>query len=231
MPKISPLTRWLARQAPLLPFLNVAHREPNQEYGGFVGIDLAIPLHESVDLPAESLRKSWDNVQRYVREALSLIKSEGEAGFLDREEVYEIKENMGDPPAFSYPLYFISVGEGSDEKLVYIGRTSAEVGRFQGGHRAISRLHAPEFAGLTKTLYLAMVVLLNEDYLPLEWVIPIEKAEGILLSVEAQLIYHYKPVFNEQQIKRYNPSWPTVINIENHSGYSNFLHEDAVYPL
>jgi hypothetical protein len=143
---------------------------------------VAIPLHESVNFPAESLDQSWHAVREYVTASLEIIRSD-EPVCLDREEVEMIREGLGDPPPQCYPLYFLTCGTAPNEHLVYIGKTSSSSGRFRGGHRAISLLHHPKYEGLLKTIYLGCVMLLNEDdYLPLEWIEPISKT-GHSLSV------------------------------------------------
>ena len=229
MQKFSGLAGWLARKTPLPGYSVLNERVPDAEAGGFVGIDIATPVHEVHALTAESLSGSWHAVRAYVNEACKIIGSD-EPGWLDREEVTMIKEGLGDPPPQAYPIYFISAGSGADERLVYIGKTSAKKSRFQGGHAALARLHAPKYDGLKKTLYMGTIVLLDDiDYLPIEWISPLEKAERLLSAIEAQLIFDFQPELNTHHRDRFNAEWQTPINIENHSGFSEFLHGEASY--
>jgi hypothetical protein len=223
MKRISGLGEWVTRRAPLEGY-GLSDRVPDREGGCWVGIDIACPVHQATNFGAESLADSWTKVDNYVREALALIKSK-EPDWLDREEAMAIVETLGDPPEVAYPLYFISVGTGEHERLVYVGKTSRSTSRFSGGHTAISKLHNPIYDGLAKTIYLGVLMLYDDlGYFPVEWVKPLDRAQRLLASVEAQLIFDLQPELNKAGKSRFNSSWPTPIFLENYSGYSNFLH-------
>lgn len=225
------LTPWLERRTPLAAFIDLDQIEPNREFGGFLAIQRAIPIHESVELAAESLSSSWLKVDTYVKQALDIIRAD-EPQWLDSWETEKIQEQLGQPPVNCLPIYFVSVGEGGSERLVYIGKTSSEQGRFRGGHTAFTKLHHPRFDGLKKTLYLAAIVLLSEekDCLPLEWVKPRAKAEELLDSIEAQCIFEFKPELNTHHVSRDNSRWPTSLHIQNVTGASAFLNDKHCWP-
>jgi hypothetical protein len=111
-----------------------------------------------------------------------------------------IREVVGEPPIAACPIYFLTARRASADNVMYIGKTSSRGGRFKSGHRAIGELHNPEFDGQEKRIYMASVCLLSgDDYLPLEWMQPLEEAEVILDHVEWQLIHHFQPPLNKQK--------------------------------
>ncbi len=229
MPPYSPIQPWINRTDPFRGFANIDIKQPNQEFGGFIGLDVSVPLHQAADLPAQSLNASWEKTDIYVRRSLEIIDLE-QPYWLDRDEARIIVSELGPPPVGCYPVYIVSVGAGQNERAVYVGKTSAKVRRFQSGHRVTTKLHAPKYHGMPKQIYLGCVTLLSneKDYLPLEWVHPIASAKAILNSVERQLIYNLQTELNIQHRKTYNPTVPIRLEIENHSGSSRFLHGHSV---
>lgn len=226
---ISHLTPWLERKCPGIPYADDERARTFLEYGGFIGIDAKYPIHESYLLPAQGLEQSWTRTRAYVDSALGIIKDDS-PGWLDREEVEMIKEELGEPPAQCYPIYFISVGNDDNEKLVYVGKTSSSNGRFSGGHAAITKLHHPDYSGLEKNIYLGCITLLTDEKktIPLELVNPIELATKILKSAENQLIYRFKPPLNTHGINNNRADMPFSIHIQNF--ISQFLNDSFVYP-
>jgi hypothetical protein len=222
----SPLGPWLGRTDSLSSFVDLSSRKPSEELGGFIALDISLPIHESIDLAAQSLAQAWRDTSDYVNQALEIIHSDKPL-WLDREEVQMIKEQLGQPPTHCYPIYIFSVGSDKEERPVYIGKTSSENGRFSGGHLACTKLHNPKYDGLQKRLYLGCVMLLDEgqEYLPLEWVHPYEDAEQLLRDIEAQLIYHFKPELNTLLKKKPIAKFRTQIHLQNMSGFSDFLND------
>jgi len=232
MKKHSPLKGWLDRTDPLGSFIDLDKRPPNHEFGGFLGIDLVVPVHESISLAPESLDNTWKSVNDYVNSALELIDSDRPL-WLDNEEVLMIKEALGDPPTFCYPIYIFSVGDDENERPVYIGKTSATTSRFYNGHVVCTKLHHPQYEAMSKRLYLGTVVLLADDkeYQPLEWVRPFEKAIETLNSIEAQLIYDLKPDLNTHHKNKNNVTIPIIpIHIQNFTGRTKFLNDYMCFP-
>lgn len=226
----SPLKPWLNRTAPLQSFLELSNRKPDEELGGFLGIDYVVPVHEVNSLSRQSLLESWTKTDEYVKNALKIIRSD-EPGWLDSEEVQWILEELGSPPPFCYPIYMITVGSGVKEKVVYFGKTSSKSNRFSSGHVVFAKLNAPRFDGMEKRVYQGCIVLLTKtDYLPLEWVHPYSAADKILKSIEAQLIYHFKPELNIQSKNNYNVETPFSLHIQNFTGQSNYLNDYILSP-
>jgi hypothetical protein len=224
--KISILSSWLDRRNPLFSFIDLDQRPPNREIGGFLSLDVVVPVHESINLEAESLSDSWRSIHEYVEESMEIIRAD-EPTWLDSDEADMIKSRLGDPPQLSYPIYLITVGDHDSERLVYIGKTSSNSGRFKGGHAAITKLHHTKYNGLTKRIYLGAIVLLADDgsYQPLEWVKPMESALAVLGSIESQLIFEFKPELNSHHVHSYNAAWPVALHIQNFSGVTTFLHD------
>ncbi|WKL03192.1 hypothetical protein Q0F98_05840 [Paenibacillus amylolyticus] len=211
----SPLTPWLERQRTLPAFAFLEQGEPDFELGGFLGMDYCYSLHEVNKHNAKSLKTTWKLVREYVNEAL--IISQNESGnWLDREEVAMIKEELGDPPTHCYPIYLITVGKYPNEKIVYIGKTSSDVSRFIGGHKVALKLHDPLYNNLQKRVYFCSVVFIADgDYLPIEWISPIENAVSILDSVESHLISSLKPELNSSKTKRNYSKYSISLHIQN----------------
>lgn len=231
MSRFSPLQPWLERTDPLHSFINIDTKAANQEFGGFLGLDVSVPFYQIDEITAESLESSWRSTDQYVRRSLELITADNPL-WLDRDEVNMILSELGDPPLACYPIYLVTIGEGDKEKVVYIGKTSAKIARFGSGHRVATKLHAPKYEGLPKQLYQGCVTLLSDskDYLPLEWIHPLSSAEAILRSVEAELIYNFQPELNTHHRKTCNATFPIVLHIQNFSGTSHYLHDHFVYP-
>ncbi|MGG0754921.1 hypothetical protein [Brevibacillus laterosporus] len=212
---LSPLIPWLNRENSLPDFSFLEFGTPEFNTGGFLALDVCYPIHEVTKHPSKSLGQTWIEVREYIRSALEIIDSDS-PGWLDSEEVEMIKEELPNPPVRSYPIYIVTVGEKTEERIVYIGKTSSNANRFLGGHSVALKLHHPDYNNLRKRVYFCCVVfLMNKEYLPLEWVSPIETAESILDSVESQLIYTFKPELNTQKKGRNYSKHPINLHIQN----------------
>ncbi|HHP0482998.1 TPA: hypothetical protein ACRZ2J_004867 [Vibrio campbellii] len=176
---------------------------PDTEVGCFLVLQSVFALHESVSLPAQSLKLAWGKNQAYIK-----------------------ADCVGEAPLACYPIYLITVGDGDSEKLVYIGKTSSNSSRFSSGHTAISKLHHPKYNGLTKRLYLCCVVFLkNGNTIPIEWITPYSKAESLLKSFEANLIYWNKPELNTQHIAAEPEFLYGQVHAQNVTGSTSFWHD------
>lgn len=230
-PKSHLLESWLARSHSLSAFMTVELNSLNQKLGAFLSIDVVVPAHQASALDTKSLERSWKETNAYVKDALSIVNA-NEPLLLDREEVAMIRDALGDPPSQCSPIYFITVGTGTAERVVYIGKTSSENSRFSGGHSALSKLLNPVYDGSSKQIYMGSVFLLTDEkkLLPLEWIQPLASAEMILKSVEAQLTHKFKPELNTQNVEVDNACWPILVHIQNYYGGSSFLHDVFCYP-
>lgn len=230
MPRASALYGWLERKSPLPAFVDIQEQPPNVEFGGGIALDIALPAHEAHKAPANSLESSWNDVHKYVQKALALIEADV-PGWLDSEEAFMIKDELGEPPTLCYPLYLMSVGDDSEERVVYVGKTSSRQGRFRQGHAALTKLLHPNYDGMSKRVYFGSIVLLSDtkDYYPLEWVRPLEFAKQLLSSIEAQVIYHFAPELNTHHIYHDNVRWkfPSLL-VQNFTDETDFLDDEFV---
>ncbi|WP_144647261.1 hypothetical protein [Priestia megaterium] len=215
-------------------------KDINSEYGCFIGLDVCFPLYKVLDMEAQSLEGTWNEVNDYVTNAFNII-ADGNGKEVEIKEDMKLRyvgefidkiksQQKASPPTACYPIYFISVGDNEDEKLVYIGKTSAKTHRFSGGHRAALKLHAPEYEGLSKHIYFGTVVFLDhkKKYMPLEFIRPLEDAESLLSNLEAGLIYNLKSELNTTYLNKNYARFDMLINIENHSSRSDLLRSMQV---
>lgn len=230
MKTFSNLTPWLNRTRSLPPFSYFENIRPDFELGGFLGIDKCLPLHAVKKEQLISLEESWNKTKKYVDQALEIIKSDA-GGWLDSEEVEMIKSELGEPPEVCYPIYLITIKKRLEERVVYVGKTSSKSHRFKGGHNVALKLHDPKYHGFKKTIYFGCIMLLEgQEYLPLDWVHPLQMAEEILNSIEARLIYHLKPELNIIGVKNNLSRLPlSVLHIQNFSRCSNYLNDTFIY--
>lgn len=203
MEKFSPFISWLRRGSNLTTLYEPDLANPKFELGGFLSLSSATPLYKAGKIRAESLKSSWTSAKRYTNDVRDFLNLDDDIDLqcLDNEEIDWINEDaiLRNPPPIAHPIYFMTVrGDNKPEKIEYIGKTSSNNARFRGGHSAITRLHAPEYNGLEKNIYLASILFIvdNKDLLPIEWVHPIEKAEKLLTQIESQLITHFQPKLN-----------------------------------
>ncbi|WP_280149097.1 hypothetical protein [Bacillus safensis] len=210
-------------------------KDINYEFSCFIGIDVCFSLHKVLEMKAQSLEVTWNKINDYVTNAFSIITDEycedleieetDKLRDVDREIIHEIELQLKTPPTACYPIYFITVGDGIEERLVYVGKTSSKKHRFSGGHSAALKLHAPKYEGLSKHIYFGTVVFLDDkkNYMPLEFIQPFEDAKNLLSNLEAGLIYDLKPELNSTYIKNIHACFDMLVNIENHSSRSNFF--------
>lgn len=213
----------------------------NFEYGCFIGIDVCFPLYKVLDMKAQSLENTWGLVNNYVDNALQIVTEDynediglGENEKLrdvDREIIREIECRLGDLPEACYPIYIITVGDGEEEEIVYIGKTSAKNHRFSGGHSAALKLHDPMYEGKMKSIYFGTVTFLSNknEYMPLEFIQPYKDASDLLESLEAGLIFNIKPELNSTHRNKNNASFNMIVNIENHSERQSIFQYKQVF--
>lgn len=203
MKKFSLLISWLQRGTNMATLYDPDLADPNFELGGFLSLSSATPLYKAGKIKAVSLESSWNLAKEYTNDVRDFLNLDDDVDLqcLDNEEIDWINEDaiLKNPPPIAHPIYFMTVKDNNkQEKIEYIGKTSSNNARFRGGHSAITKLHAPEYNGLEKNIYLASILFLvdNSDLIPLEWVHPLEKAEKLLTQIESQLITHFQPKLN-----------------------------------
>ncbi len=220
MALFSPLDPWIYRKTAQPPFRAVALENLDPNVGCGVVLDHCVPVHEADSLKPQSLEAAWQALRAYVAHACQVIDA-GTPPILDSEETGMILTACGEPPAQCYPLYVMTVQlTGARETVVYVGKTSSTVSRFAGGHSAMTKLHAPEFDGAQKRLYLGCATYMDHagEYLPLEAIEPLQTAQRLLLSLEAQMIHHYQPALNGQAKRRLIATDPTIIHLQGFEG-------------
>lgn len=177
---------------------------PEEGIGSFLVLQSVHALHETVNLPPQSLNQAWNANQDFIKSGC-----------------------LGEPPLACYPIYLMTVGDADDEKLVYIGKTSSKSSRFSAGHAAISKLHHPKYNDLVKRVYLCCAVFINNEKntIPIEWMQSYSKSDSLLKSFEAYLIYWNKPELNTQHILT-EPNFEFgPIQAQNITGDTDFWHE------
>jgi hypothetical protein len=68
----------------------------------------------------------------------------------------------------------------------------------------------------------------DKQYLPLEWIYPMEEAIHILDSVESALIYRFLPELNIMKKKKNYAEFDSQLHIQNFSGETRFLHDTFI---
>lgn len=230
MKTFSSLRPWLNRIHPLPSFKYLQDTSPILDLGASVIFDDYVPLYKLHRKEAQSLTISWEEKRNYVELALDIIDSD-EGGWLDREEVQMILDELGPPPDSCYPIYMFTVKRDEFEEVLYIGKTSSKFSRFSGGHTAAIKIHHPKYDGFEKRVYFGCVTFLDEDnYLPLEWIHPKKFSLELLDSIESQLIHSLKPALNTHKKKHYRALLPTSIHIQNTCSDSMYLNDYMISP-
>ncbi len=225
----SPLYAWVNKQAALPKRFSL---EPDAgetlaadlsacEWSVSVALDEAVPLHAIAEANWCSLAETRRATNEYLKRADALIDGLW-GGRLESEERDLILENLGEPPAFCLPIYLVSVGQGEDERVVYVGKTCSST-RFANGHRVGIKLHHPKYDQLAKTVYRCSVLLdVHDEYVALEWVEPVELAHSVLDDVESVLIHALQPDLNVAKRRRPAVGRPVHIHFQNYA-QSEFL--------
>jgi hypothetical protein len=177
-----------------------------------MGIEEKMALHEVGSAVWESLAENASRTLTYIREAIKILGSDQVEEEHDKKMVIR---KLGQPPAPSRPIYIITTREGSDESIVYVGKTTA-ANRFSRGHSVAIKLNDPKYKDCEKLVYRCSVtILLGDDHVALEWIDPVDVAEQILNDVESCLIYEFQPSLNSQKKKRNLATHQSSIHIQN----------------
>ena len=109
----------------------------------------------------------------------------------------------------------MSCSDGATEELVYVGKTK-NTSRFDGGHSAALKLHAPKYNIKQKKIYRSTVWFHdNNDYISLDWIQPETLALELLDSIESHLIFSFQPELNTDKKKKPLAKWDFSIHIQN----------------
>lgn len=176
--KNQPLKPWIKGNESITPNNFFSNALPNLEYGAWISLDIAVELYKANTIDTGYLKKSWNEHHEYIEQVCLLTG-------IDEE----------------YNIYFITIYNEHEEKLVYIGKTDSKKSRFSNGHLAALKLHNPIYNGYNKRVYFGTVMFLSDDkeYVPLEFISPYSRAERYLSEMEAYLIERLNPELNKKK--------------------------------
>lgn len=200
--KNQPLKPWIKGNESITPNNFFSNALPNLEYGAWISLDIAVELYKANTIDTGYLKKSWNEHHEYIEQVCLLTGIDEENGYdLDREEKWWVLQEIGEPPFGCYNIYFITIYNEHEEKLVYIGKTDSKKSRFSNGHLAALKLHNPIYNGYNKRVYFGTVMFLSDDkeYVPLEFISPYSRAERYLSEMEAYLIERLNPELNKKK--------------------------------
>ena len=229
--KFQPLGPWIKGNQSITPYNFYENWKPCLEMGAFIALDMAVDLYRANMIETGNLYDSWTANKDYIKKACEIADVNAENGFdLDNEEREWILEQLGEPPESSYNLYFVTIYNDIEEKLVYIGKTDAKKNRFANGHLVALKLHNPQYDGFHKRVYFGTITFLseNKEYIPLEFITPYDEAKRCLGEMEALLISWFKPELNVrcEDIGRFEK---LNVHIQNFSKVSDFLNDYIVH--
>ena len=180
--KNQPLKPWIKGNESITPNNFFSNALPNLEYGAWISLDIAVELYKANTIDTGYLKKSWNEHHEYIEQVCLLTGIDEENGYdLDREEKWWVLQEIGEPPFGCYNIYFITIYNEHEEKLVYIGKTDSKKSRFSNGHLAALKLHNPIYN------------------VPLEFISPYSRAERYLSEMEAYLIERLNPELNKKK--------------------------------
>ena len=149
--KNQPLKPWIKGNESITPNNFFSNALPNLEYGAWISLDIAVELYKANTIDTGYLKKSWNEHHEYIEQVCLLTGIDEENGYdLDREEKWWVLQEIGEPPFGCYNIYFITIYNEHEEKLVYIGKTDSKKSRFSNGHLAALKLHNPIYNGYNK---------------------------------------------------------------------------------
>jgi hypothetical protein len=229
------LEPWLKGNESITPRNFISNNSPCFEFGAYIGIDEYTEMYKANEFDSGNLQTSWNETREYIEQALAIVNRNlddvEDDLYLDNEEKWRILEKLGEPPLCSYNIYIISIYNETEEKVVYIGKTDAKNSRFSNGHLAALKLHNPIYDGYKKRVYFGTLMFLDKkkNYLPLEYVAPLEESKKILGYSEAILINYFKPELNIQMLNIENIPIRPVFQIQNFTDTTPFLNNVLIY--
>jgi len=227
------LQPWIKGNESITPKNFTSKNSPCFELGAYIGIDEYIELYKANEFDNGNLQTSWTETRVYIEKALAIVNRDLDEDdlSLNNEEKSRILQKLGEPPLCSYNIYIITIYNKIEEKIVYIGKTDAKNSRFSNGHLATLKLHNSIYDGYKKRVYFGTLMFLDKkkNYLPLEYITPLEEAKRILGYSEALLIHHFKPELNIQMINVKTIPITTVFHIQNFTDTKPFLNDIFVY--
>ena len=129
-----------------------------------------------------------------------------------------------------YNIYFITIYNEYEEKLVYIGKTDSKSSRFSNGHLVALKLHNPRYQKYYKRVYFGTIMFLSEEkeYIPLEFIRPYKDAAKYLAGMEGILIERLKPELNVKHEAFSDLEGLSVIHIQNFTEKTEFFNDKFI---
>lgn len=224
--KFQPLRPWIKGNCSITPRHFYTQYTPDLLEYLYLSLDIVVPLHEADTVSTGNTKESWKLNREYIKKALKILAIDEEDCDMElaEDEKEEVLIKLGEPPNSCYNLYFITIKNDEEERIVYIGQTNGTKSRFVGGHHAALKLHAPQYSRYQKYVYFGTVTFTSTDnkYLPMECLETTGQIRHLLNDTERILIYAFKPELNTQKYK-YNFINQPRLQIENHTGISDFL--------
>ena len=197
--KFQPLKPWIMGNDSVNPKKFYGKLKPQLEYGAFIGLDICCDLHLANTIDAGNLYDSWNKNRKYIEDVCILTGTNEQCGYdLDNEE-----------------------------KLVYIGKTDAKNSRFANGHLVALKLHHPKYKEFDKRVYFGTIMLLSEEqqYIPLEFIFPYEKARNYLDWMEGFLLEKLHPELNDRLEYVGEMEKVSTVHIQNFTDVSDFMND------
>lgn len=230
--KFQPLEPWIMGNGSITPENFYGKLKPDLKMGAYISLDKAVDLYLANTVDTGNLRDSWRLNKEYIEKVCEITGVDEENGYdLDNEEKRWILDELGEPPECCYNLYFITIYNETEEKLVYVGKTDSKKSRFVNGHLAALKLHHPMYNGYNKRIYFGTIMFLSEmkEYVPLEFITPYNLAEKYLGEMEAFLIDRLNPELNVKSEKIGELEELDVVHIQNFSDMTLFMHNCFLY--
>lgn len=230
--KLQPLKPWVIGNGSITPENFYGQLKPNFKMGAFIALDEAVDLYLANTIDTGNLQDSWDLNKEYIEKACEITGVDEENKFnLDNEEKQWILDELGEPPECCYNIYFITIYNETEERLVYIGKTDSKKGRFANGHLVALKLHNPKYNYYNKRIYFGTITFLSEmkEYVPLEFITPYDLAKKYLGEMEALLIDRLNPELNVRRERIWEMENLGVVHIQNFSDVTKFMHDYFVY--
>lgn len=158
--KFRPLSPWIkGNDESVTPNNFYGNLKPCFEMGAFISLDLAVDLYLANIVDTGNLPNSWHRNKEYIERACEIADLNEDNGYdLEHEEKEWILEELGEPPECCYNLYFITIYNDTDERLVYVGKTDSKKSRFVNGHLAALKLHNSKYNMSNKRIYFGQLL-------------------------------------------------------------------------
>jgi len=230
--KFQQLKPWISGNESITPLNFYENLKPCIELGAFIGLDVCCDLYLANTIDTGNLYDSWVENKKYIDRVCEITGTNAECGYeLDSEEKRWVLNELGEPPVCCYNIYFITIHNDHEERVVYIGKTDSQKSRFANGHLAALKLHNPKYHDYYKRVYFGTIMFIskNKEYVPLEFITPFIVAKKYLSEMEAVLIDRLQPELNVKSEIMGELKNLGIIHIQNFSEVSDFMNDSFIY--